>query len=371
MIGVGFASGIVLNLVLHERSIDEVPWTDPIIWRTALMFAWLLVAAVFSAIYRPARSGRKVAYLTVASFAFLAVSLGLGLLLPSEHGGAATEKQKAESRRQNEEAQTIDGATEVPAVFCLLPSAFCLRGVPLMKLQMVGCSHHNASVEVRERLAFSPDQAATALGKWRESFPTTEAVLLSTCNRVELYTAADDPDAGAIRSASEAVSGRFSRPAVAAGVRRFVRAIGRRSRAAFVHRRRQPRQHGAGRAANSRPSEAGLSTGMRASEHRPDHARHFPAGFARRQARGDGNFDQRKAVSIASVAVTDFARNVFERFDDKQVLVIGAGETAEETLVYLKRKGRGKSPSSIAVANAAEALAEKLWRQGRSLGRAG
>ena len=64
-----------------------------------------------------------------------------------------------------------------------------------MKLQMVGCSHHNSSVELRERLAFSPDQAASALGKWRESFPTTEAVLLSTCNRVEIYTAADDPAA--------------------------------------------------------------------------------------------------------------------------------------------------------------------------------
>ena len=64
-----------------------------------------------------------------------------------------------------------------------------------MKLQMVGCSHHNSSVEVRERLAFSPDQAAMALGQWRESFPTTEAVLLSTCNRIEIYTAADDPAA--------------------------------------------------------------------------------------------------------------------------------------------------------------------------------
>ena len=61
-----------------------------------------------------------------------------------------------------------------------------------MKLQMVGCSHHNASLEVRERLAFSPDQVATALEQWRTSYPLTEAVLLSTCNRVELYTAADD-----------------------------------------------------------------------------------------------------------------------------------------------------------------------------------
>ncbi len=64
-----------------------------------------------------------------------------------------------------------------------------------MKLQMVGCSHHNATVEFRERLAFSPDEAAAALGAWRNRFPASEAVLLSTCNRVELYTAADDPAA--------------------------------------------------------------------------------------------------------------------------------------------------------------------------------
>ena len=193
MIGVGFVSGIILNLVLHERRIDQLPWSDPIIWRTALMFGWLLAAVIFSALYRPARGGRKVAYLTVASFAFLAVSLGLGLLLPSEHGGAAAEKQKAEIRRQNEEAQNQRQSSRFPAAYRLPPTAFCLRGVPCMKLQMVGCSHHHSSVEVRERLAFSPDQAASALGKWRESFPTTEAVLLSTCNRVEIYTAADDP----------------------------------------------------------------------------------------------------------------------------------------------------------------------------------
>ena len=41
-----------------------------------------------------------MAYLTVASFVFLAASLGVQLLLPSEHGG---EKQKAESRRQGSE----------------------------------------------------------------------------------------------------------------------------------------------------------------------------------------------------------------------------------------------------------------------------
>jgi hypothetical protein len=86
MVGVGFASGIVLNMVLHERKIDQVPWSDPVIWRTAVLFGWLFAAAIFSALYRPARSGRKVAYLTVTSFAVLAASIGVSLLVPSEHG---------------------------------------------------------------------------------------------------------------------------------------------------------------------------------------------------------------------------------------------------------------------------------------------
>jgi len=86
MVGVGFASGIVLNMVLHERKIDQVPWSDPVIWRTAVLFGWLFAAALFSALYRPARSGRKVAYLTVTSFAVLAVSIGISLFVPSEHG---------------------------------------------------------------------------------------------------------------------------------------------------------------------------------------------------------------------------------------------------------------------------------------------
>jgi glutamyl-tRNA reductase len=68
---------------------------------------------------------------------------------------------------------------------------------------------------------------------------------------------------------------------------------------------------------------------------------------------------QQKRVSIPSVAVADFARGIFERFDDKHVLVIGAGEMGEETLVYLVEEGA----RDITVINRnferAAALAEK------------
>lgn len=86
LIGAGFISGIVLNLVLHRQPRDQLPWTDPVVWRSGMMVGWLLAAVVFSAVYRPARGGRKVAYLTVASFAFLAASLAIRLVVPSEHG---------------------------------------------------------------------------------------------------------------------------------------------------------------------------------------------------------------------------------------------------------------------------------------------
>src|SRR5690606_23381593 len=65
-----------------------------------------------------------------------------------------------------------------------------------MKVQMVGCSHHNAPVRIRERLAFSPAQAGAALARLHERFPETEAVLLSTCNRIEIYTAVDSVHGG-------------------------------------------------------------------------------------------------------------------------------------------------------------------------------
>ena len=46
-----------------------------------------------------------------------------------------------------------------------------------------------------------------------------------------------------------------------------------------------------------------------------------------------------RRVSVPSVAVADFARQVFERFDDKHALVIGGGEMAEECLRYLRDEG--------------------------------
>ena len=61
-----------------------------------------------------------------------------------------------------------------------------------MKLQMIGCSHHDAAVEFREKISFTAEEAGKALGAFRKLYPSSEMVLLSTCNRVELYTTSDN-----------------------------------------------------------------------------------------------------------------------------------------------------------------------------------
>lgn len=56
-----------------------------------------------------------------------------------------------------------------------------------MSVAVVGVSHHTAPVEVRERFAFGRAEAIRALGLLREEQGVREAVLVSTCNRTELY----------------------------------------------------------------------------------------------------------------------------------------------------------------------------------------
>ena len=61
-----------------------------------------------------------------------------------------------------------------------------------MRLSLVGISHHHAPVEVRERVALSPAESS-ALARELGS-----AVVLSTCNRTEVYAVGDDAEARAL-----------------------------------------------------------------------------------------------------------------------------------------------------------------------------
>src|SRR5512139_1397936 len=61
-----------------------------------------------------------------------------------------------------------------------------------MPLLVLGINHHSAPLEVREKLAFPPETQADALNALASRPGVAEAVLVSTCNRTEVYCRADD-----------------------------------------------------------------------------------------------------------------------------------------------------------------------------------
>ena len=64
-------------------------------------------------------------------------------------------------------------------------------------LVVVGVNHKAAPVAVRERVAFRADELSSALARLCEG--QSEATLLSTCNRTEIYAVGEAPDTAARR----------------------------------------------------------------------------------------------------------------------------------------------------------------------------
>ena len=208
-----------------------------------------------------------------------------------------------------------------------------------MKLQMVGCSHHRSSDELRGRLAFSPAQASQALDRLRARFPAVEAVLLSTCNRIEVYTAAEDVDHGPTHhevveflagfhgiEIGEVFDDLFERTGEDAVLHLFTVAASLDSMVVG-----EPQ-------ILSQVKQAYDLARERDSTGPVTHAMFQAALRVAKRVASETSINQ-KRVSIPSVAVCDFARQIFERFDDKKVLIIGAGEMGDETLRYLRDEG--------------------------------
>ncbi len=62
----------------------------------------------------------------------------------------------------------------------------------MLDIVLLGLNHKTAPVELRENLAFSKDETSAALKAFKESPAISEAILISTCNRVELLMATED-----------------------------------------------------------------------------------------------------------------------------------------------------------------------------------
>ena len=229
-----------------------------------------------------------------------------------------------------------------------------------MKIQVVGCSHHATAIALRERLAFSAEQTVAALDQWRAALPGVEAVILSTCNRVELYTAAENATLP-------------TRDAVGDFLAQFHGIEPAAVRAALYHREGETAVRHLLTVAASLDSmvvgepqilnqvKQAYQTATEQQTAGPLLHAAFQAALAaaRRVATETGIHHRR--VSIPSIAVADFAQQIFERFDDKHTVIIGAGEMAEETLRYLRDEGAHQVTVINRSPQRADELAER-WR---------
>ncbi len=207
-----------------------------------------------------------------------------------------------------------------------------------MSVVVIGLSHRSAPVELRERFAFAGETIPVALSALRASL-ASEAVILSTCNRVEIYAVtALAPDAAfaALKKflvehhAYDGALGdelyTFAEPLslhhlfkVAAGLDSMVigetEIFGQLKQAyelAFMHKHTGARLNKAFQRAFNVAKHIRTATNI-----------------------------QRGSVSVMSAAV-ELAEKIFTSLAEHEVLVIGAGETSEKTArALLSRGARG------------------------------
>ena len=191
-----------------------------------------------------------------------------------------------------------------------------------MSLHVLGINHQTAPVSLRETVAFGPDTLRHALASLRAQAGVQEAVLLSTCNRTELYARSDNgPDALANWLAGQQRAGDdlhayLYRHDGADAVRHLFRvATGLDSLVLG-----EPQILGQVKQAWNDARDAGSLGGPL--------DRAFQQAFATAKRARTETTIGRNPVSVASTAVR-LAQESFARLDESDVLLIGAGETIE------------------------------------------
>jgi glutamyl-tRNA reductase len=214
----------------------------------------------------------------------------------------------------------------------------------MTELLALGISHKTTPVALRERLAFTESQAVEFAAELAGPSEVHEAVVISTCNRTEVYLVVGDP----VRAETD-VLGMLARRAgirptelaheiysprncdaarqlyrVTAGLESMI--VGEAEIQGQVKRAHEAAMHaGVTGPLSNRLFAAALTTGKRV-----------------RSETGIGS----SRVSVPSVAV-DLAQDVLGGLSDRHVVILGAGETSELTAQALAHQGVG----TIFVAN--------------------
>ena len=216
---------------------------------------------------------------------------------------------------------------------------------------MAGINHRSAPVEIRELLAFRDDELAGVLDTLRTEANVVEAMVLSTCNRVEIAVAADQrPDLARALARLRGLDPAFVAPHVyqydgAAALRHLFRVASSLDSMVLG----EPQILGQLKNAYHLAKEHGSLNGTLESVL----TRAF--NIAKR-VRSETQIGQ-SAVSISYAAV-ELAREIFGSLKGKTVLIAGAGKMSELAARHLHRCGA----TNILVTNRTLARAEEMAR---------
>ena len=214
-----------------------------------------------------------------------------------------------------------------------------------MTLLSVGLSHKQASIEVRERLAIPGDRLPQRLEALRRIPGVREVFLLSTCNRLEIFAAADSREVAA--DLLETLDAAAAPLAVCRFGDAALRHLFRIAASLESMVLGEAQILGQVKEAAAQARSAGTLG--------PELERAFAGAVgAAKRVRTETEI-ARGTVSVSSVAV-EVARKLLGDLRDRSVLLIGAGEMAE----LAARELRAQGAKELLVANRTVSRAEQL-----------
>ncbi|WP_455232328.1 glutamyl-tRNA reductase [Geopseudomonas aromaticivorans] len=227
-----------------------------------------------------------------------------------------------------------------------------------MAFLALGINHKTASVAVRERVAFGPEQLVDALQQLCRVTPCREAAILSTCNRSELYLALDEAQAEAILAWLAGYHGL---------------SLDELRACAYIHQDNEAVRHMMRVAAGldsmilGEPQILGQMKDAYASAREagtlgPLLGRLFQATFSTaKTVRTDTRIGE-NPVSVAFAAVS-LAKQIFSDLPRSQALLIGAGETITLVARHLHEQGIKRIVVANRTLERASLLAEEVGGQ--------
>lgn len=225
-----------------------------------------------------------------------------------------------------------------------------------MDILVIGLNHKTAPIEVREKVAFDGPKLEEALERLKEYSHIREHIILSTCNRVEIYAVVDDPDSG-VASINSFISKFHSVPEDRLG------------QSLYTHKGTDAIKHifRVGSGLNSmvlgEPQILGqlkdafdvsLKSGTTGVILNKLMRKSVSVAKRTRTETGIGS----SAVSISFAAV-ELAKKIFEDLPQKSFMLIGAGEMAELAAKHLLNAG----VTDVYVTNRTTQRAEELAKE--------